>query len=104
MSSVAHEERRLVVLNAARNLIHAAASRRSLLPPDAVERQFFLGVEAAANNVIHPELMESRSDTWLEHETASFREGYSRTSTLLTMATTSIHPPGRLALPEPYEA
>jgi hypothetical protein len=101
MKAEDRETRRIVVLGAARNLMHAATSRRSTLPEKAPERQFFLGVEAAAREIVHPELQVSRQEHWLARETSEFREGYTRTSTMIAMAETSLQSPRSFQLPEP---
>jgi hypothetical protein len=101
MKTEDHETRRIVVLGAARNLMRAAASRRSTLAEGEPERQFFLGVEAAAREIVHPELQVSRDEHWLERETSDFREGYARTSTMIAMAETSPHSTRSFRLPEP---
>ncbi len=92
---------RPILLSAVRGLIAAAQARRSLEREGAPERQFFLGVEAAAEEVIHPELGSTRGEGWLEHERPAFREGYLRTATLLAHARTAPEPPLTLPLPEP---
>jgi hypothetical protein len=96
-----HETRRIVVLGAARNLMRAAESRCATLPERAPERQFFLGIEAAAREVVHPEIQVSRSEQWLAYETPEFREGYTRTSTMIAMAETSLQAPRSFQLLEP---
>ena len=101
MKTEDHETRRIIVLGAARNLMRAASSRCSTVPERAPERQFFLGVETAAREIVHPELQVSRGEHWLERETPDFREGYTRTSTMIAMAETSPHSTGSFRLPEP---
>jgi hypothetical protein len=92
---------RPILLNAVRGLVDAARSERASMRPRAANRPFYLDVEAAAEEVLHPELAMSRGDDWLDHEPAAFREGYQRTRTLLTAARTAPEPPLRLPLPEP---
>lgn len=104
MTSLPRNQRRLIVLGAARGLVHAARSRRASLPAHSADREFYRGVEAAAEEVVHPELGESRGARWLERETLMFREGYLRTSAVVALARTAPQPPLRLPLPEPASA
>src|SRR5680860_1363489 len=60
MSSSLHDDQRPIVLAAVRGLIEAARSERALLPASSAERQFYLGVDAAAREVLHQELGSSR--------------------------------------------
>ena len=92
---------RVMLLPEVRRMIESARHERALLPPDAAEREFYLGVEAAADEVLHPELAQTRADGWLEARRAAFREGYLRAVTLLASAETSAEPPQRLVLPTP---
>jgi hypothetical protein len=101
MTASLHDYRRLVILQAARGLIAAARARRRTLIASAPERKFFLGVEAAAEAVVHPELGASRSTEWLDRQDPAFRDGYLETSTLITTAATAADPPPALPLPEP---
>jgi hypothetical protein len=88
-------------LNAVRALVKSAQSERATMHETAPERAFYLGVEAAAEEVLRPELGVARADGWLDHESAMFRSGYLKTTDLLAAAMTSPEPPQRLLLPEP---
>lgn len=92
---------RPILVQAVRDLVAAARSERALVPQDSGERQFYLGVQAAAEEVLHPELGVSRDESWLAHQSPSFREGYMKTSTRLTTAKTAAEPPLRVPLPKP---
>jgi hypothetical protein len=92
---------RLSILEAARHLIEAARAERALLPQHAAEREFYLGVGAAAEEVVHPELGASRGERWLEQQTPPFRDGYLKTADMVASAKTLPQPPPRLPLPEP---
>ena len=100
MPSSAHGYQRPVLLRAVRNLIREARSERSTLPIDSPERHFHLGVEAAAMEVLHPEITDARAPEWLDQETPAFREGYRRTAGMLASAMTAAEAPLRLRLPD----
>ncbi|HSS09161.1 MAG TPA: hypothetical protein VLL25_04700 [Acidimicrobiales bacterium] len=70
-----------------RQLAEAARVQRRQLVIDAAERQFYLGVEAAAQGLLHPEVAAGRNPDWLEREKPEFREGY---LTMLADLTTAI--------------
>ncbi len=90
----------LVMLrNAARELVDAARRERSRLETDDDERAFYLGVDAAAIEVLRPEVQVTRGDGWLDREVPAFREGYMRTSALLASARRSGAVPNRVRLP-----
>jgi hypothetical protein len=89
-----------ILVRAARGLVADARTERSLLSGGSPERQFYLGVEAAADEVLHPELGSSRDSDWLERHPPAFRDGYLRTSTLVANARTAADPPIRLPLPD----
>ena len=101
MANVTHEYRRVVLAQAVRDLIQAARTERSTLPLATPERQFFLGVEAAAEEVLRPELGAARPDGWPGAETPAFRDGYLQTTSELAAARTAAEPPQRLRLPRP---
>lgn len=94
---------RAVLMSAVRDMIRRAREARADLPAAAPDRQFFLGVAAAASEVLTPELSVSRMDGWLDLESAEFREGYLRAATVLATAQAAPDPPLRLRLPEPDE-
>jgi hypothetical protein len=71
-----------------------------MLSAESGERQFYLGVEAAAEQVLQPQLEASRDTGWLDRQPAAFRDGYLRASTMLASAETAPEPPLRLPLPE----
>jgi hypothetical protein len=103
--SPSHDDlHRITVLAAARGLAEEARRERAALPASSPERQFYLGIEAAAEEVVYPELGESRSERWLELQAPTFRDGYLRTSDLVATAKTLSEPPLRLVLPEPMVA
>lgn len=62
------DPQRPIVLSAVRGLIADARSERARLAARSPERQFYLAVEAAAQEVLHPELAEARAPHWLEVE------------------------------------
>jgi hypothetical protein len=93
--------RRAILLPEIRRLIDVARSQRATLPMTSPERQFYLGVEAAAEEVVHPELGATGSADRLDRHPFAFREGYLRASNLLAAAATAAEPPQHLPLPEP---
>jgi hypothetical protein len=99
--SALHGPQRPIALEAVRGLITAARAERANLSVHSPERQFYLGVEAAAEEILHPELASARSEEWLDRETSAFREGYLQTADLLAITMTAPEPPFRLPLPNP---
>jgi hypothetical protein len=91
---------RAILLHAVRALVAEARSERSTLSMDSPERQFYLGVEAAADEVLQPQLAASREAGWLDRHPAAYRDGYLRTSTALASAAVAAEPPLRIALPD----
>jgi hypothetical protein len=104
MSSSAHGSQRPILMSAVRELARAAQSERAVLAMDAPEREFYLGVEAAADEVLHPELATARVAGWPDRESAPFREGYLRTSASLASALGAENPPLHLRLPDAHAA
>jgi hypothetical protein len=100
MSSSPRDQQRAILIHAVRGLVAAARSERARLPENSPTRSFYLGVDAAAQEVLHPELGSSRRDDWLDLETPAFREGYQRTSIRLATVMSAAEPPLRLPLPD----
>jgi hypothetical protein len=82
------------------DLITAAESRRGWMPSESLERQFYLGVEAAAKDVLDPARVTGRSASWLARETDAFRDGYERTRVLVTSVFATGRSPRAMLLPE----
>jgi hypothetical protein len=101
MSTLPDDYRRPMLLNAVRQLISEARAERATMHLSAPERTFFLGVEAAADEVLHPELGCARGEHWLDREAPPFRSGYLETQALLAAAMTADEPPHHLPLPDP---
>ena len=95
-----NETDRLMLRNAARQLIDAARRERGRLAADDDERDFYLGVDAAAMEVLRPEARATRRNGWLDREPAAFREGYVRTRALLVGAQRPGAVPARVRLPQ----
>ena len=100
MSTSPHDYRRPMLLSAVRDLITRARSERATMQQSSPERTFYLGVEAAAEEVLHPELGAARDEGWLNREAPPFRAGYLETKALLGAAMTSDEPPQHLPLPD----
>ncbi len=92
---------RPVLLGAARRLVGDARAARAALDLHHPDRPFYQGVEAAAEEIIHPELRAVRDDAWVESNPAPFRDGYLRTSAVLVSWLMAPDPPAALRLPEP---
>lgn len=102
MTASAHGPQRPILLNAVRELIREAQSQRALLAMDAPEREFYLGVEAAAEEVLRPELASARAADWPEREGRAFREGYLRMAASVATAVAAAEPPLHLRLPDAH--
>jgi len=95
-----NETDRLMLRNAARQLIDAARRERSRLAADDGERYFYRGADAAAMEVLRPEARAARHDGWLGREPVMFREGYLRTRAVLVGAQRPGAVPMRVRLPQ----
>ena len=83
---------RVVLAPSLRKLVDAARSERSRMALEAPDREFYLGVEAAAQGVLHPETLQARSGL--------FREGYLTALADIHVAVAGKHAPAQLALPK----
>jgi len=90
---------RALLLPAVRALVAEARARRAALSTESAARQFYLGVEAAAAEVLHPQTTASRAPGWLEREPSQFRDGYLRTGEILRRASSGAEPPVHIPLP-----
>lgn len=99
MSSVMKIERPMVV-ESVRTLIAAAQSARAMLRGTAPEREFYLGVESAALELLHPEIGEAHTEPWLSRQSFEFKEGYLRTKALFAAAMTADAWPSVLPMPD----
>lgn len=93
--------KRLALTEVLQVLGDEARARRAALPYDSDDRQFYLGVEAAARAVLHPEAHAARAGDWLDHEASAFRNGFLATSAQIAGAVSSGEIPSRLLLPTP---
>jgi hypothetical protein len=100
MGTSPHDYRRPMLVNAVRDLVIRARSERTTMAPSSPERAFLLGVEAAAEEVLHPELSCAREAHWLDRESPAFRAGYLEASALLATAMAAEEPPQHLPLPD----
>lgn len=78
-----------------------ARSHRANLPFQSEDRQFYLGVEAAADVVRHPQAYDARPADWLDHESHAFRNGFLVTSAKVAGILSGTRVPLRLLLPMP---
>jgi hypothetical protein len=67
-------------------LVEMARSRRSTMSRFAPEWAYYRGVEAAAEQVLHPELAVVRNIAWLDRHNPGFSPGYLETIALLAPA------------------
>ena len=91
-----HQEPPVVMHAALRQLAEEARHRLAALEPRAPEREFFVGVMTAAEDLSRPGHTVMRP---LGHESPSFREGYLEVADLVGAA--AGHTPPRLPLPTP---
>ena len=82
-----------------RELIADTRTARSHLAKTSPEWEFLLGVEAAANAFLHPEIAGARATNWLDNESAPFRDGYLTAEADIRAAVEAPSPPLRLSPP-----
>ena len=82
--------------NALRQLAEEARQRLAAMDAHAAERDFFLGVQMAAEDLCRSDHAPARS---LDHESPAFKDGYLEVSAINAAA--SGHTPLRLPLPTP---
>jgi hypothetical protein len=82
-----------------RQFIDVVRSKRAQLDIDDPQRQFYLGVEAAAQGLLHPEVGAHRSSDWLEREKPEYRDGYLTAVADLTTAISVETPPVAFSVP-----
>jgi hypothetical protein len=85
---------------ALRGLIEASRSERGHAALASDEREFYLGVDSAAQGLLHPETLEGRPDNWLDLESHAFAEGYLTTVADIAASISGTEPPVRLPLPD----
>lgn len=91
--------RRLVVKEALRRLSAAAQAECGRAPASAPERQFYLGVHAAAEDALHPERADAKPRDWLDREAPEFREGYAQGSNVVAAGVSTASPATIFTLP-----
>jgi hypothetical protein len=89
------------LVGVARRLAADARSARAELDLHHRDREFFLGVEAAADEVVRPELGATRGDDWPGSRAPAFREGYLKAHAALAAVMAADQLPARLMLPLP---
>jgi hypothetical protein len=100
--SLQPDYQRPIPLRAVRDLIAAARTERAACSVHSPEHEFYLGVEAAAQEVLRAGSTRSRDQ--LDREPDAFREGYLKTSNLLATALSASEAPLRLSLPDARDA
>ena len=91
----------LILRDHARTLAERARQERARLALSSPERAFLLGVGAAAEEVLHPELGAAHDDEWLQREEPAFREGYLKTAAAISVARRQTVGAGGIPLPHP---
>jgi hypothetical protein len=86
LSASAHDDGTPVDLDAVQALADAARSKRATMSWFAPERAYYRGVEAAAEQVLHPEVPSVRDVAWLDRLNPTFLSGYLETIALLAPA------------------
>jgi hypothetical protein len=94
---------RPLILDSVRSLIAAAQSSRAVRSADDPDRHFYLGVEQAALELLHPEVGQAHTEEWLDRQAVRFREGYLRTKAVFAAAMTADSWPMTLPMPFPNE-
>jgi hypothetical protein len=84
---------------ALRRLIEAARLERGHAALDSAEREFYSGVDAAAQGQLHPEVLAARRENWLEYESHVFADGYLTMAADIAAAICATEPPAHFALP-----
>ncbi len=93
---MAYQEPPLIMNRALRQLAEEARHRLASLDAHAPERDFYLGVMTAAEDLSRPGHATVRP---IDHESVLFRDGYLEVSNLVGAA--AGHTPSRLPLPTP---
>jgi hypothetical protein len=75
-----------VDLAAVQALADMARSKQAVVSWFALERAYYRGVEAAAEQVLHPEVASVKSVGWLDRHHLAFMSGYVETIALLEPA------------------
>jgi hypothetical protein len=100
--STAQDARRLVATRLAVQLAQDATEAARDAEAGTPAWRFYHGVEAAAQQVVHPEVAAVREGTtWLDREDPSFRAGFLEASTALATTVNLPDPPLRVRLPHP---
>jgi hypothetical protein len=86
-----------VDLAAVQALADRARSKQAVMPWFALERAYYRGVEAAAEQVLHPEVASVQSVGWLDRHNLEFISGYVETIALLAPAWARRSDPTRVA-------
>ena len=92
---------RPVAVEALRQLVREARAERATLDLHSPARGFYLGVEAAAEEVLRPELAAARPADWPGREAPAFRSGYLETTATIAAMVSSDRVPMRVRLPQP---
>jgi hypothetical protein len=71
-------------LEAVHGLIDMARSEQAARLPFSLDRAYYVGVEAAAEQVLHPHVDWVRNVHWLDRYNLAFMSGFVETTALLT--------------------
>jgi len=91
------EETPVTLRSALRQLRHEAMQRAASVETGTTEHDFYVGVQTAADDRMHPERRDTHDLAWLDRQVHSFRDGYLKTSDLIGASIG--HVPFRFHLP-----
>ncbi|MFI5046915.1 MAG: hypothetical protein ACHQIG_07610 [Acidimicrobiia bacterium] len=100
MQAGAPDGLRPMVTQAIRELVAKVRAERAALAAASAEHDFYTGVEAAAQEWLHPELAASRSDARIAAESSMFRDGYTKTANMLAVAVNASEPHFTIPVPD----
>jgi hypothetical protein len=85
MTRVARTEHHVKVaeVEAVHGLIDMARAKRAKNSPFSMDRAYYVGVEAAAEQVLHPDVEWVLNVHWLDRSNPAFVSGYLETTALL---------------------
>jgi hypothetical protein len=79
--------------------MEAARVERGHAALGSAEREFYAGVDAAAQGQLHPEVLVARRENWLDYESHLFAEGYLTMTSDIAATVCGTDVPVHLTLP-----
>lgn len=89
----------VIIREALRRLAEEARQRAGSLPADSTEHDFYVGVQAAAQDLAGPVPSKATDPSTLKDRSAAYRDGYLKVSNMAGAAVG--HAPSRFPLPSP---